>query len=138
MFLFGLTAEEVQAARRAGYDPLGVYYTERPLRAALDAVAGGVFSPEDPGRFRPVVDALLYGGDPYMVLADFLSYSSCQRTVEAAYRDQASWARKAILNVANMGRFSSDNTILRYANEIWGVVAPNAVPSLTPPPPGVE
>jgi starch phosphorylase len=138
MFLFGLTAEEVQSARRAGYDPLGVYYTERPLRAALDAVAGGVFSPEEPGRFRPVVDALLHAGDPYMVLADFLSYASCQRTVEASYREQPSWTRKAILNVANMGRFSSDNTITRYAREVWGVVAPNAVPSQTPPPPDVE
>jgi starch phosphorylase len=124
MFLFGLTAEQVQAARQAGYDPMNVYYSEPPLRAALDAVAHGTFCPEEPGRYGPIIDALLYGGDPYMVLADFLSYASCQRTVEAAYADQSAWTTKAIVNVAHMGRFSSDNSINGYARHIWGVLTP--------------
>jgi starch phosphorylase len=126
MFLFGLTADEVQAAQRSGYQPIEIYYSERPLRDALDAVAGGVFSPGEPGRFRPIVDALLYGGDPYMVLADFLSYAACQRAVEQAYSDQTEWTRRAILNVAHMGRFSSDNTIAGYARDIWRVPVPGA------------
>jgi starch phosphorylase len=86
----------------------------------LDAITNGLFSPDDHGRFRPIVDSLLHG-DPYLVLADFLSYASCQRSVEAAYRDQAGWTRRAILNVAHMGRFSSDATIIGYARDIWGV-----------------
>jgi starch phosphorylase len=124
MFLFGLTAEQVASGRESGYNPHQVYYAEPLLRAALDAVASGMFSPEEPGRFRPIVDSLLYGGDTYMVLADFLSYVHCQRSVEAAYHDQAGWTRRAILNVANMGRFSSDRTILGYARDIWGVYVP--------------
>ncbi|HVJ20728.1 MAG TPA: glycogen/starch/alpha-glucan phosphorylase [Polyangiaceae bacterium] len=128
MFLFGLTAQQVAQSRESGYDPQAVYYAEPILRQALDAVSGGVFSPDDHGRFRPVVDSLLYGGDQYMVLADFLSYMHCQRSVEAAYHDQAGWTRRAILNVAQMGRFSSDRTILGYARDIWGVYVPPQTP----------
>jgi len=123
-FLFGLTTEQVAAAREHGYDPMQTYYAEPTLRAALDAIGSGAFSPDDPGRFRPIVDSLLYGGDTYMVLADFLSYLHCQRSVEAAYHDQATWTRRSILNVALCGRFSSDRTILGYAHDIWGVYVP--------------
>jgi starch phosphorylase len=140
MFIFGLTTEQVDAARKHAYDPAQVYYAEPILRGALDAVAQGMFSPDEPGRFRPIVDSLLYGGDPYMVLADFLSYVHCQRSVEAAYHDQAGWTHRSILNVAHMGRFSSDRTILNYAKDIWGVYVPPAqsgrgrVLSVVPPP----
>ena len=82
-----------------------------------------MFSPDEPQRFKPVIDSLLYGGDTYMVLADFLSYLHCQRSVEAAYHDQAAWTRKSILNVAHMGRFSSDRTIQEYASNVWGVTS---------------
>jgi starch phosphorylase len=123
MFLFGLTAEEVDATRRAGYDPLTIYWAEPDLRAALDALTSGMFSPEEPGRFRPIVESLL-GGDYYLVLADFLSYASCQRSVEVAYRDTAGWMRRAILNVARVGRFSSDHTIVGYARDVWGAQVP--------------
>jgi len=123
-FLFGLRTEQVQQAREAGYDPMQLYYAEPLLRQALDAVASGMFSPEDPTRFKPIVDSLLYGGDTYMVLADFLSYAHCHRSVEAAYHDQTAWTRRSILNVAHMGRFSSDRTILEYARDIWGVYVP--------------
>jgi starch phosphorylase len=125
-FLFGLTTEQVLASREHGYDPMQTYYAEPTLRQALDAIANGAFSPEEPSRFRPVVDSLLYGGDTYMVLADFLSYLHCQRSVEAAYRDQVGWTRRSILNVALCGRFSSDRTILGYANDVWGVEVPPA------------
>jgi starch phosphorylase len=113
-------------ARESGYDPQQLYYAEPRLRAALDAVASGLFSPDDPGRFRPIVDSLLNGGDTYMVLADFLSYLHCQKSVEAAYRNRSDWTRRAILNVATMGRFSSDRTILGYVQDIWNVYVPPA------------
>jgi glycogen phosphorylase len=128
-FLFGLTTEQVIAAREHGYDPMQTYYAEPILRQALDAIANGAFSPDDPSRFRPVVDALLYGGDTYMVLADFLSYVHCQRSLEAAYHDQVGWTRRSILNVARSGRFSSDRTVLGYARDVWGAYVP-------PPQPG--
>ena len=142
-FLFGLTAEQVIAAREHAYDPMQTYYAEPLLRQALDAVANGAFSPEEPARFRPIVDSLLYGGDTYMVLADFLSYLHCQRSVEAAYHDQVNWTRRSILNVALSGRFSSDRTIMGYARDVWGVYVPppqagrgrsySAPPSVAPP-----
>ncbi len=122
MFLFGLSSEEVAAAKRAGYDPRQIYYSERPVRDAIDAVRMGQFSPEEPGRFHGLIDDLLHR-DTFLVLADFLSYSSCQRVVEDAYRDQATWTKKAILNVARMGVFSSDRTIRGYADEIWNIVS---------------
>ncbi len=78
-FLFGLRTEQVAQSREAGYDPMQLYYAEPVLRAALDAVGSGMFSPDDVNRFKPVVDSLLYGGDTYMVLADFLSYVHCER-----------------------------------------------------------
>jgi starch phosphorylase len=123
LFLFGLTAEEVQATLASGYDPLQIYYAEPELRAVLDAVGGALFSPGHPGQFQPIVESLLAGGDYYLVLADFQSYVSCQRSVDVAYRDTAGWARKALLNVAAMGRFSSDRTIRGYARDVWGIGA---------------
>lgn len=123
MFIFGLTAENVDHTKRQGYNPMEIYKSDRELRAALDAISGGLFSPEEPGRFRPVVDKLIWE-DPYLVLADFKSYALCQAAVDESYRDQESWTKKAILNVANMGRFSSDNTIRGYARDIWGVKIP--------------
>jgi starch phosphorylase len=119
VFLFGLSAAEVEA-QRPGYDPRQFYLADRELRAALDAIAGGMFSPDDPGRFRPIVDALL-DRDPYLVLADFRSYAKAQRTIEQVYRDPTTWTRRAILNVARMGFFSSDRTVMGYAREVWGV-----------------
>jgi starch phosphorylase len=119
MFLFGLHADEVAATQRAGYQPREIYFSDRVLRATVDAIARGVFSPEEPGRFQPLMDGLV-NRDPFLVLADFRSYAACQGVVEAAYRDQQGWTRKSILNVARMGFFSSDRTIVSYADEIWG------------------
>jgi starch phosphorylase len=122
MFLFGLHADQVEATKRAGYDPRAIYFQDRSVRAAIDAIARGQFNPEDPGRFQALMDNLL-GRDPFLVLADFRSYAACQGVVEQAYKETATWARKSILNVARMGFFSSDRTIRGYAADIWGVKA---------------
>jgi starch phosphorylase len=120
-FLFGLTVEQVAALKKRGYDPWEWYRSDRRIKAVLDALLGGTFSPTEPGLFRPVVDSLLNGGDPYLVLADFAAYLAVQEEVEKAYRDPERWTRMAILNVARSGKFSSDRTIREYAEEIWGI-----------------
>jgi starch phosphorylase len=84
-------------------------------------IAGGYFSADERDLFRPIVDRLTSGGDPFFVLADFASYVACQDVVDAAYRDEDEWTRRAILNVAGMGRFSSDRAIQEYANRVWRV-----------------
>ena len=123
IFIFGLSTAEVQASRQQGYQPLRLYDSQPRIKAVLDAVAGGQFSPEEPGRYRALVDALLWGGDHYMLLADFDSYVAAQARVDALYRDRAAWAKKAIANVAGMGFFSSDRTIAEYAREVWNLQA---------------
>jgi glycogen phosphorylase len=133
-FLFGMTAEEV-AARRAGYNPHQVYHRCGQLRRALDLVRTGFFSPEEPDRFRPLCEALLPcdervgHGDEFMVLEDFDAYAACHEQVAEAYRDTAGWTRKAILNIARMGFFSSDRSVREYAERIWRV---EAVPVVLP------
>ena len=120
-FLFGLTVEQVKELRRSGYDPWEVYRNDRELKAVVDAIASGTFSPQEPQLFRPVVDSLLNGGDPWLVLADFRSYLECQEKVSRAWLDVEKWTRMAILNVARSGTFSSDRTIRQYAEEIWNL-----------------
>jgi starch phosphorylase len=119
IFIFGLTAEEVSGRRISGYQPWDYYYANTELREVLDMIGSGFFSPDDPGRFKPITDSLLQQGDHYLLLADYASYIACQENVDAAYRDQDQWVRSAILNVANMGKFSSDRTIRQYAEQIW-------------------
>ena len=132
IFIFGLSAAEVAASRAAHYQPLRIYEENGRLRAVLDAVAGGQFSPAKPGRYRALVDGLLWGGDRYMLLADFDAYMAAQARVDALYRDRQAWARKAIANVAGMGFFSSDRTIRKYATEVWGLAAKAQVPAAGP------
>ncbi|MGD8755912.1 MAG: glycogen/starch/alpha-glucan phosphorylase, partial [Desulfobacterales bacterium] len=117
-FLFGLTAEQVAERKASGYSPYEVYQSDPALKAAIDAVASGQFSNGDPYLFKPIVDALLYR-DEYLVLADFADYVACQHKVNDAYRDTAHWTRMSILNVARMGKFSSDRSIKEYCDEIW-------------------
>jgi len=119
IFIFGLTADEV-VARRPHYDPREIYRTNGELAQVLDMIGGGAFSPAEPGLFRPLVDSLL-GGDYFFLLADYASYVACQERVGQTYRDQPAWTRKSILNVAHMGKFSSDRTIRQYADEVWGI-----------------
>jgi starch phosphorylase len=120
-FLFGLTVPEVRELRRRGYNPWEVYRADPRLKAVIDAISSGVFSPGEPRLFQAVVDSLLNGGDPYLVLADFAAYVEAQERVSRAYLDYEGWTRKAILNVARTGDFSSDRTIRQYADEIWKV-----------------
>jgi glycogen phosphorylase len=117
-FLFGLTAQEVQDQLRRGYRPRDHSEQNPELRAVLDLIHGGFFDPEHPELFRPLVQSLLEH-DPYFLLADFASYAECQQRVEQAFVDKERWTRMAILNVARMGKFSSDRTIREYAEQIW-------------------
>jgi glycogen phosphorylase len=117
-FLFGLSAEEV-AKSRGAYNPQWHYDHDAETRAALDLIAGNHFSQHEPGVFAPILDALLRNGDHYLHLADLKSYSEAHARLGKTYEDPEEWARKAILNVAASGKFSSDRTIAEYAKEIW-------------------
>jgi len=119
-FLFGLTAEQVVSTKAAGYRPRTVYESNPELREAIDMIAGGAFSGGDREMFRPLVDALL-DGDPFMLLADYADYVACQQRVSEAYRNRPQWTRMSILNVARVGRFSSDRSIGEYCRDIWSV-----------------
>ncbi len=121
IFIFGMNADEVATVKTNGYNPWDIYNANAELRRALDMINGGYFSPDAPNRFRPIFDALTGYGDRFLLLADYESYIACQERVDALYHDPEEWARRAILNVAGMGRFSSDRTIGEYADRIWGV-----------------
>jgi len=121
IFIFGLKTPEVQTLRQNGYQPMRFYENTPALKSVLDSVAGGQFSPDEPGRYRPLVDSLLWGGDHYMLLADYGSYVATQSRVDDLYRSPARWCEKAIANVAGMGVFSSDRTIREYARQIWHI-----------------
>lgn len=121
IFIFGMTAEEAHELRLRGYDPWHHYHHDEELRRALDMIGSGYFSPEDSGRYRALFDNLTRHGDYFLLLADYASYVACQEGIDEVYRDRQKWARRAILNVARMGKFSSDRTIHGYAREIWNV-----------------
>ncbi len=121
IFIFGLDADGAHNLRTAGYDPKEFYSGNPELKRVVDMISGGFFSPDDPLRYKPVIDNLLYHGDHFLLLADYASYIECQERVDAAYQDRKSWVRKAILNVANMGKFSADHTIHNYAQKIWNI-----------------
>ena len=121
IFIFGLSAAQVSAQRASGYRPLQICEHNAPLKAVLDAIGGGTFSPDEPGRYRALIDSLLWGGDHYLLLADFDAYLAAQARVDALYRDADAWAVKAITNVAGMGFFSSDRTIAEYARQVWHI-----------------
>jgi glycogen phosphorylase len=120
-FLFGLSADEVEQLRRTGYDPMRFYEGDPELKRAIDQIGSGHFSSDQPGLFDPIVQALLYRGDYFLVLADFRSYVNTQGRVDELFRDKDEWTRKVVLNTANMGMFSSDRAVMEYAREIWGV-----------------
>jgi starch phosphorylase len=118
MFVFGLRADAVARTKSLGYDARLHVEENRQLRAVLDAIGGGMFSPGEPERYRGLVDGLLHH-DHYMLLADFADYVATQARVDALYRDPAAWAARALANVAAMGAFSSDRTIRDYVQKIW-------------------
>ncbi|MFA6623315.1 MAG: glycogen/starch/alpha-glucan phosphorylase [Fibrobacteraceae bacterium] len=117
-FIFGLTVDEVRDLLAKGYRPRDYYEKDDDLRRVLDLVSSGFFSPDRPDLFRQIVDKLLTS-DPFLLLADFRSYLDCQAKVAETYRNKAKWTKMAIINVARMGKFSSDRTIKQYATEIW-------------------
>jgi starch phosphorylase len=119
-FLFGLTADEVGEMKARGYKPMDYYNSNGRLREVLDLISSGVFSRGDRNLFKPLVDSLLYD-DQYMLLADYQSYIDCQDDVDRAFRDEERWTAMSILNVARMGKFSSDRSIREYAEKIWRV-----------------
>jgi glycogen phosphorylase len=119
VFLFGLTAAQV-AGSRGWYDPRWHYEHEAETRGALDLLFSGHFNRREPDLFGPIRETLLERGDYYMHLADLASYAATQSRVSDLYSDRAGWDRKAILNVAHSGKFSSDRTIAEYAEAIWG------------------
>jgi starch phosphorylase len=120
IFIFGLTAAEVQTRRNEGLGTREIVAASPILQQVLDQVGQGVFSPSEPDLYRGLVEGLL-NHDHFLVLSDFEAYVQAQAAVEARWRDPAAWRRSAILNTANMGWFSSDRTIREYAEEIWNV-----------------
>ncbi len=119
-FLFGLTADEVLDLKTKGYAPRTFYESNANLREAIDQIRSGFFSDGNKDLFAPLVDNLLVH-DPFLLLADYQSYIDCQDRVSAAYRDQERWVSMSILNVARMGKFSSDRSIREYCTKIWDV-----------------
>ncbi|MGA2410299.1 MAG: glycogen/starch/alpha-glucan phosphorylase, partial [Candidatus Binataceae bacterium] len=117
-FSFGLTAEQVSAIQAEGYRPREFYNKNAELREAIDAIAAGAFSHGNREIFRPLADSLL-NHDPFLVLADYQSYVDCQSRVSQAFRDEKKWSRMSILNIARMGKFSSDRSIREYFEKIW-------------------
>ena len=120
IFIFGMDTDEVFRMKSTGYNPQHYYHGNPELKAALDLMQNGILAPEEPGLFGPLVQSLLQG-DQYMLLADYESYIRCHERVESTYRDQETWTRMCIRNVAGMGKFSTDRTIAEYASEIWKV-----------------
>ena len=120
-FLFGHTVQELEALRRSGYNPWDCYNRFPDVRRIMDYFQGNFLNLEQPGLYRPIWDAVLGQGDHWFVLADFPSYLECQDAVDRAYRDPERWTRMCVANIANMGRFSSDRTVLDYARDIWNV-----------------
>ncbi len=119
-FLFGLTADQARYLKECGYRPRNIYEQNEPLREVLDFIASGALAGGDTNLFRPLVDNLLES-DPFLVLADYESYVECQTQVAALWRDPQTWTRKSIINVARMGKFSSDRSIRDYCRLVWKV-----------------
>jgi starch phosphorylase len=132
IYMFGLTPEEVRWYREQGnYHPRQLYEANPMLRRVMDSLAGNRFCPEEHGLFRWIVDEILDRGDRYFLMADLPSYIEASRKAEKDFQEPPTWASKAILNVARVGRFSSDRTIQEYARDIWGIQS-----AVFPPQPG--
>jgi starch phosphorylase len=119
-FLFGLTVEQIRELKLRGYRPYEVPEKNATLREILDFIGSGALADGDSNLFRPLLDRLLYE-DPFLVLADYQAYADCQEQVSTLWRDQRAWTHKAILNVARMGKFSSDRSIREYCEHVWRV-----------------
>jgi starch phosphorylase len=121
-YIFGLTADEVAEQKRNwSYRPFQLYTGNDRIRAVMDALLSDRFSKDEPGLFRPVAEKLLNDGEQYFHLADFATYTCTKQQVLREYADRDEWSRKAVLNIARSGKFSSDRTIREYADQIWGI-----------------
>jgi starch phosphorylase len=121
IFIFGLTADEVEARRAAGYFPRRELQANPELKSTLDLIASGFFSPGRPDDAKQVIERLLSDAEPYLVLADYAAYAKAQDQVDALYALEDQWSHKAVINCLNMGYFSSDRSIREYADRIWSV-----------------
>jgi glycogen phosphorylase len=121
IFIFGCNASEISDILARGYHPRHIYETTPELKQAIDMIGSGFFSSDEHDRFAPIVDELLHR-DRYCLLADYAAYIECQEKVSELYENQPLWVEKSILNMANMGKFSSDRTIREYAEKIWNVL----------------
>ncbi len=120
IFIFGNTVDDVERLRHEGYNPWDYYNSNTELKKALDQIKDGFFN-DDKELYQPIIDSLLHKGDYFLVLADYEAYVNKQAEVDELYKDQEEWNRKALLNTARVGKFSSDRTIRDYADEIWDV-----------------
>lgn len=124
-FIFGLSSDEViNYEQNGGYNPMDIFNNDMDVRKVLMQLINGYYSPQNPELFREIYDSLLNTNvssraDTYFILKDFKSYAEAQKKVEAAYRDESGWAKSAIINVSNVGKFSSDRTIEEYVQDIW-------------------
>jgi starch phosphorylase len=122
IFIFGMTADQIQALRASGgYRPRESYQRDDRIRRILEALDSSLFSPGEPGLFHWIVESILDHGDAYFHLADLPAYLDAQQRVDDTFRRPAAWRSRAILNVARIGRFSSDRTVAEYARDIWGI-----------------
>ena len=119
-FLFGLTADQVEESKRNGYDPYFIYEHNDELREVMNMINSGKFSKGDRDMFKPITECLLWH-DPFMLMADYPLYTACQDQVAETWKNTSEWNRMAIMNVARMGKFSSDRSILEYCEKIWKV-----------------
>ena len=124
-FIFGMSSDEVISyENNGGYDPMEIFNSDMDIRRVLMQLINGFYSPQNPELFRPIYNSLLTKeetgvADRYFILKDFRSYAEAQKKVEEAYRNEEGWAKSAILNVANVGKFTSDRTIEEYVDDIW-------------------
>jgi starch phosphorylase len=122
MFIFGLSADQIQTLRASGsYRPRDLYEHDTRLKRILDALDSNLFCRKEPGLFRWITEAILDRGDNHCHLADLPAYLEAQHQVDEAFVQPSTWGAKAILNVARIGTFSSDRTVAEYAREIWGI-----------------
>jgi starch phosphorylase len=119
IWMCGSTFSELQRLRQSGYNSAAIYESDPEIKQSLDMIRTGYFSPGQPDLFVPIFDSLVQHGDRFMVLADYADYVRAQAEIDIAYRDRLAWTRKAILNIARIGRFSVDRLVGQYASEVW-------------------